>query len=115
MTSVPIIRLQCFSCSRFLSPHEIIRIGESVIKCWDCYQKHAAILESWDEPPSECARCRVTFAKLAERTPGQPVSMFLHEIDGTLGLLCAPCDKAYVMKRPDLFAKTRFGWKRKVR
>lgn len=115
MTSaVPIIRLQCFDCSKFVHPKEVVRIGESVIRCWGCYNKLNTILETWQSPPMECALCRTPYEKLAEREPGSQVTMFMHLIDGTLGFLCKPCDKDYVLKRADLYRKTRFGQERKI-
>jgi hypothetical protein len=104
-----IIRLRCFDCSKWCNPGEVVHVGESVIQCWDCYDKQRKIVESWDEPPSECAVCHTKFEELARQVPGQPVSMFVHWIDGTLGLLCSTCDQAYVRKRLDQFRGTRYG------
>jgi hypothetical protein len=110
--ALPIITVQCMSCSRFVYPGDIMHIGESVTQCWDCYQRIATIVESFAEPPGECALCNTKFEDLAARDPGKPVSMFPHEIEGTIGFLCRPCERAYVLKRRDLYGKTRFGQQR---
>lgn len=115
MSALPILAIQCNSCSNWVSPFEVVRIGESVIKCWTCYEKHRQIIESWETPPRECALCHITFDDLAKQRPGEPVSMFLHEIDGTFGFVCRTCDKDYVLKRRDLYGNTRFGWQRGVK
>lgn len=104
-----IIRLRCFDCSKYINPSEVVRLGESVVQCWDCYDKQKKIIESWAEPPKECIVCHTSFEDLARQVPGQPVSMFPHWIDGTFGLLCATCDPIYVRKRRDQFRDTRYG------
>ena len=104
-----IIALTCLDCGKACSPSEVVRIGESANQCWNCYDAQRKIVESWEEPPKECAVCHTAFADLAARVPGQPVSMFLHVIDGTVGLLCSICDPVYVAKRRDQFKNTRFG------
>lgn len=104
-----IIALRCFDCGNQVSPSEVVRIGESVIQCWNCYDKQRTIINSWAEPPTECALCHTKFEDLARQVPGQPVSMFAHWIDGTFGLLCAACDPIYVKKRLDQFRGTRYG------
>jgi hypothetical protein len=102
------------TCSKFVHPQEVVRTGESVIRCWDCYNKSNQVLESFSDPPAECALCHISFEVLAARRPGQSVSMFPHWMDGTYGFLCPECDKAYVLKRRDLYGLTRFGWERKI-
>lgn len=113
--AVPILRVQCFQCSKFCHPKEVIRTGESVIRCWDCFNKHTVSIQSFAEPPTHCALCNTPFAKLIEANPSQPVSMFMHWIDGGYGLLCKPCDKDYVLKRADLYGNTRHGYERGIR
>jgi hypothetical protein len=105
-----IIALRCMDCSKQVPPSQAVRIGESVVQCWNCYDKQKTIIESWAHPPRECALCRTSFEELSRRTPGRTVPMYPHWIDGTFGMLCAPCDKAYVLKRADQFRDTRFGW-----
>lgn len=112
MTSaVPIIRLQCMDCSKFVHPREVQHIGESVVRCWACVQKLTKILETWSAPPMECALCHTPYARCQKTLGG---GMLMHLIDGAIGFLCAPCDRDYVLKRIDLYGKTRFGWDRKV-
>jgi len=103
-----VISRRCMDCSKQVSPAEIVRIGIAAIVCWNCYEKQKQILEGW-APPKECALCHTSFEELAAREPSQSVSMFPHWIDGTFGMLCAPCDKAYVLKRADQFRGTPFG------
>lgn len=109
-----IITLRCMDCGKACLPSEVVRIGESAIQCWDCYDKTRQVFESWADPPKECALCHVTFSELISKVPGQAVSMFPHWIDGTLGLLCSNCDRAYVQKRADQFRGTRFGQELKL-
>ncbi len=112
---VPIFKLRCMDCSKWVHPAEVIRIGDDTIRCFACYIKINEIIESWAEPPRECAYCHTSFNELAQRTPGKPVSMFPHVMDGTIGFLCDPCSQAYVLKRADLYGKTRFGWENKLK
>lgn len=99
-------------CSKFVHPGEIVRIGESALRCWDCYNKLNQILETWDSPPMECALCNTPYERCTLTAKG---GMLMHLIDGKIGFLCAPCDKEYVLKRADLYGKTRFGYERKIR
>jgi len=110
----PILHVQCFECSRWVHPADAIRIGESVIRCHQCQERMDTVIESFDEPPSHCPGCSRSFADLAAATPGQPVSMFAHLMDGMLAFLCKRCDREYVQKRKDLYRKTRYGWDRKL-
>jgi hypothetical protein len=111
--ALPIIRLQCMDCSKFVHPKEVVHIGESVIRCWDCVQRLTKVLETWANPPMECALCHQSYERCELSPRG---GMFMHLIDGTLGFLCSPCDKNYVLQRADLYAKTRFGYQeRKIR
>lgn len=109
-----IIALYCLDCGKACSPSQVVRIGESVIQCWNCYDAQRKVIESWAEPPTECALCHTKFAELALQVPGRPVSMFPHWIDGTLGLLCVSCDQIYVLKQLGQFKGTRFGRDLKV-
>lgn len=104
-----IIAVRCFDCGKQVTPSEMVHVGESVVQCWACYDRERAVINSWAEPPKECALCHVDFQDLIRQCPGQPVSMFLHLIDGAYGLLCSTCDQAYVRKRLDQFRGTRYG------
>jgi hypothetical protein len=110
-----IIQLRCMTCSQFVAPADVVRIGESVIQCWNCYDKQRTIIESFQDPPKECVRCHASFEDLAAQVPGKPVSMFPHWIDGTFGFLCVACDQVYVQQRRDMYGDTRFGWDRKLK
>ena len=110
-----IIGLACNACSRFFSGNELIRIGESVLLCQKCYRDQRQVVESWADPPKECALCRTSFEDLIAANPGKQVSMFPHWMDGTFGMLCKPCDERYVLKRRDLYGNTRHGWERKIK
>lgn len=110
-----IIGLACSVCSKFFSGNEIIRIGESVLMCQDCYRKQTQVIESWADPPKECGLCRISFDDLILANPGRPVSMFPHWMDGTFAMLCKSCDEKYVLKRRDLYGATRHGWERKIK
>lgn len=110
-----LIKLACNYCSEFFDPREFVRIGESVLMCWKCYEKHTKVVDSWAEPPQECGMCKTSFADLAALTPGQPVSMFPHWKDGIYQFLCRSCDEKYVLQRADLFGNTRHGYERKLK
>lgn len=110
MSDAPIIiAVRCFDCGAQVTPSEVVRVGESVIQCWKCYERERTVINSWADPPKECALCHAQFDELARQCPGQPVSMFLHLMDGAYGLLCSTCDPIYVRKRVDQFRGTRYG------
>lgn len=109
--ATPIIKLQCFDCSKFFHPRELLKIGDAILRCYDCVQKFNRILDTWANPPMECAVCHIPYERCELSPEG---GMFLHLIDGVMGFLCRPCDKNYVLKRKDLYGKTPFGWDRKV-
>jgi transcription elongation factor Elf1 len=108
-----IIALRCMDCSKQVSPSEVVRMGIASLICWDCYIKQREVLEGWS-PPKECALCQISFLELAKRELTETVKMYPHWIDGTFGMLCAPCDKIYVLKRRDQFAGTPFGKQRNL-
>lgn len=108
-----IIALRCMDCSKQVSPREIVRIGAASVICWECYEKQAKIIHGWN-PPKECALCHASFFELSRRETTQTVKMYPHWIDGTFGMLCAPCDKAYVLKRRDQFGGTPIGQELKL-
>jgi transcription elongation factor Elf1 len=92
-----------------------MRFGESMVRCFQCQQKHLAALDVLaGNPPEACGECGLTFAALAARTGQEHVSMFLHWKDGMYQLLCPACDRKYVEGRKDLYGPTRFGWERKL-
>lgn len=103
-----IIALRCMDCSRQVSPSEVVRIGVASIICWSCYEKQKQIIEGW-QPPKECAICHTSFEDLCRREVSESVPMYPHWIDGTFGMLCARCDKAYVLKIANQFKGTPFG------
>jgi len=104
-----IIALRCMDCLRQVNPREVVRIGESVVQCWDCYVKQTKVLDGW-KPPRECALCHVSFNDLCFRTIGESVPMYPHWIDGVFVMLCAPCDKKHVLAAREQFRDTRYGW-----
>lgn len=107
--------VKCHYCSRFCARCEVVTFGESMVRCFQCQDKHVAALEVLaGKPPEGCGECGVTFAALAERTAGAQVSMFMHWKDGMYQLLCPACDRKYVEGRKDLYGPTRFGWERKL-
>lgn len=107
------IREQCFQCYGFFPPAELITIGESVKICPDCDVKGRKAIEAL-EAPNECALCHTSSEELATREAGESFSMFIHWVDGVYAYLCRACDATYVLKRKDLYGKTRYGWERKV-
>lgn len=109
-----IIGERCFDCSKFVSPADAMRIGESVVKCPNCFAAQRKAIDSWADPPQECARCHRSFEDLARDVPGKPVSMFCHWMDSTFAMLCRACDEIYVRQRLDMYRATRFGWNRKL-
>lgn len=110
--AIPIIGEKCPYCSRFVSHFEVVRFGESMLRCWHCQQKHEQALDVLaGNPPKACGECGQTFEDLAARA-GEEVSMYLHLKDGLYQLLCARCDRIYVEKNKQLFKDTRFGRER---
>lgn len=103
-----IIAVRCMDCSKQVSPFELIPIGLAAVICFECYMRQVKALEGWT-PPKECALCHATFSELALREVTETVKMYPHLIDGRWGMLCAPCNKSYVLKRQDQFGDTPFG------
>lgn len=112
-SSIPILTVRCHYCSAQVHPKEVIRIGDSALMCWACYEKHKIAVEAF-HPPHECAECQRTFEQIAAATPGSHVKMYPHWKDGMYQILCAACDEIYVQKRKDLYGPTQFGWERKL-
>jgi transcription elongation factor Elf1 len=113
--AVPIIGQKCHYCSKFFPFSQVIHFGESMVRCFQCQEKHLAALEVLaGNAPKACGECGLTFAVLAARQQGEQVSMFMHWKDGMYQLLCAACDRKYVEGRKDLYGPTRFGWERKL-
>jgi hypothetical protein len=108
-----VIALRCMDCGRQVSPSETVRIGAMSIICWQCYDKQKTILEGWN-PPKECALCHVSFLDLMRRETSESVKMYPHWIDGTFGMLCAPCDKTYIVKQRGQFKGTPIGQELKL-
>lgn len=113
-TAAPIIGKKCHYCSRFICGGEYRIIGESVVMCWACQQRHDVKVEGLN-PPAECQGCHTSTELLQARARGARWSMFLHWRDGEYQMLCAACSDAYIGKRKDLYGGTRFGWQRKLK
>lgn len=114
--AVPIIGERCHYCSRTVPLFELIKFGDSMVRCARCEENHIAALDVLaGNPPKACGECGVTFELLAARTLGAEVKMAVHMKDGMYQLLCSVCDEKYVRQRPDLYGPTEFGWKRKLR
>lgn len=116
LAAVPnVISVRCHYCSRFWPQSEVLHIGESVIMCIHCHEKHRVAIDAF-EPPTHCqGPCGRTFEEISLFTPGDKVGMTVHMKDGVYQILCAQCDADYVQKRRDLYGDTRFGWERKLR
>lgn len=119
MSAIPILGVRCHYCSHFFPASLLINFGESMVRCFQCQEKHLAALEVLaGKPPQGCGECGLTFEVLADQQspPAETqVSMFMHWKDGMYQLLCASCDRKYVEGRKDLYGPTRFGWDRKLR
>ncbi len=110
-----VLSIRCHYCSRFWPTSEVIDLGESIVMCFYCHQKHSEAVEAFI-PPRECqGPCKRTFAEIAALTPGDKVGMTVHWKDGVYQILCAQCDADYVLKRQDLYGDTRFGYERGVK
>lgn len=115
MSAAPfILTIRCHYCSEHVHPKEVIRIGDDVIMCWSCYEKHKIQVEAF-HPPHECSECRRTFEQISAATLGDKVKMYPHWKDGMYQILCEVCDAVYVQKRKDLYGPTQFGWERKLK
>ena len=113
--AVPIIGVRCHYCSRFFPPSQVMKFGESMVRCFQCQQKHLDALEVLaGKPPRGCGECGITFEDLSATVATPQVPMFMHWKDGMYQLLCARCDRKYVEGRKDLYGPTRFGWERKL-
>jgi uncharacterized Zn finger protein len=105
-----ILGVKCQSCSRFYPEREIMRLGESMTRCYKCHEKHLAALDVLaGNPPKACGECGITFDELANLNAGAQVPMYVHAKDGVYQLLCGACDAEYVQKRRDLYGNTAFG------
>lgn len=111
--AAPIIGVRCHYCQLFARPGEYRLIGESVVMCWKCQERHEAKVSSF-APPAECQMCGTPTELIAARARGAKWSMFLHFKDGEYQMLCPPCSDAYIGKRKDLYGGTRFGWAMKL-
>lgn len=84
--------------------------------CFHCWQWHQQALKMFaGEPPAGCQECGVTFEALERAAPGGNVGMYIHAKDGIYQVLCRRCSDAYIQKRVDLYADTKFGWDRKLK
>lgn len=107
-----VIQVQCQYCNRFWPKSEVLEIGESIVMCFYCHQKHHAALEIFQMPEACQGPCGRSFNAIAAATPGPRVGLTVHWKDGIYQVLCAQCDADYVQKRQDLYGKTRFGYER---
>ncbi len=82
--------------------------------CWRCYEeRHRPALHGL-KPPKECSMCHTPTEVLAAMQPGGRLRMFIHFTDGVYALMCPRCSDEHVLKRQDLYRKTRYGYERGV-
>lgn len=112
MSPLLVITEKCPYCSKARSPRDLIRMSVGAI-CISCHQRHLAALDalSTGRYTGECSECGLGVDEIG-RIQGDVdgVSMALHFENGIYRPLCKACDRAYVVKRSDLYANTRF-WK----
>jgi hypothetical protein len=116
LTPVPqVLRVKCHYCSRFRSPHEILKIGTGgAIMCWFCYEWHGKALKMLcGALPMACQgdNCGVTWEQLQERGDSK---MYVHNKDGIYQILCQSCSDRHVLLRADLYRPTRYGHQLKL-
>lgn len=108
---------KCPSCSRFVSPAEILRFGDDgcVRLCARCWGKHLEALKviGSGEPPKACQECNTPFGELAADERGNS-RMYIHSKDGVYQVLCSCCSDAYERKRRDLYGSTPYGNAKKL-
>lgn len=115
MTNVLPMVIKCGSCFQFHFPSECILIGESVYRCLDCQEKHdKAIDELGKTPPRECADCHTSWDTLRSNVIGETVPMYPHWQDGGYHLLCRSCSDKRMIKTPQAWRNTRFGYEKKL-
>jgi hypothetical protein len=110
----PILGL-CGYCFKSKPMNFIFRLGESVLICHNCYEKHEKAVNDFAlQPPTECAACHLTWEQLSEGVIGPTVPMYPHYLDGIYQLLCRSCSDARIRKTPQPYKGTRFGWEQKL-
>ncbi len=103
--------VRCHYCSRGVNPEEVRQVGESIVMCFDCHERHKREVQKFEIPTHCQGGCNLSVALLAAAGS----RFFAHWKDGCYQLLCGACDEKYVPLRKDLFADTRFGWDRKLK
>lgn len=106
-------KVTCRLCSKPRDPREFVgdvRTGY----CWDCYTWHRKALNVLaGDPPTECQLCGVKVADLVARY--RSARFVLVPKDGVYQILCKPCEMVYAPKRRDLFERTPYWERVKVR
>lgn len=111
---VAVIGVRCHYCSNFYPEWEVIRFGESVVRCRKCEENHHKAIEaiSREKCPDECSVCRESCASIYARTG--KATLYVCMKDGQYQYLCATCMLKYAGQRQDLFRGTRFGHQQKI-
>ncbi len=119
MMSGAVVKVKCPECSRFVHPNETVPVGQFHFRCLQCRDRHTVQLEAIGEPPERCPECGKRFEDLRiyypNLGPTRSVPMYQVLKDGIYQLLCGPCERAYVLKRQDLYGNTPFGRARGVK
>ena len=107
MKAAIIIGEECPYCTKFRSPLEIIHMPGGAKICLHCEQRHLEALNalSTGQFTGECSEC----GKSTEQLRSATGEMAVHFEGGYYRVMCAPCDRAYVPKRRELYAQTEFG------
>jgi hypothetical protein len=102
----------CPYCMKFRNPRDIIHQPGGVRICLDCEQRHLEALDAMASAvfTGACSECGKTSEQL--RSPGG--QMAVHFEAGRYRMMCLECDRIYVPKRRELYAKTEFGERLKL-
>lgn len=114
MSNAIVIGERCHYCSKFFPPADLIRFGESMVRCRNCDQSHVEAMEALatGKCPDQCGECRESCESIQART-GR-ATLYLHWKDGIYQFLCAKCSAKYAGQRKDIYGPTRFGHEQKI-
>jgi hypothetical protein len=105
-----VLAVRCNWCSKQRPEFRVHRIVSGQVICDDCLDWHQRALEMLaGYTPPGCQKCGVSWAHLADSTPGVEVRMYVVPKEGIYQLLCAACVRPYAAKRADLYGGTEFG------
>ena len=114
MAPVLIIGVRCHYCSKFYPEREVIRFGESMVRCNKCTENHLKALDALCTGgcPDACMVCEESCASIQARTG--KATLYLCAKDGLYQFLCQVCMLKYASQRQDLMRDTRYGYESKI-